>query len=255
MKKKHFFIFAFVALIVGYGQLFSAQNQSPTYNVGFLIVATGKYTIFVEPLISSARTHFCKKHKVTFFVFTDGKIPAADDIVRVEQRRLGWPYDTLLRFDMYYKHKNLFQSMDYLFACDSDALFVDAVGDEILGDRIATQHPGFVGKRGTYETRRTSTAYVAPHEGNYYFAGGFYGGKTSEFLSMMEVVLDQIKKDFDKNIIAVWHDESHLNRYFIDHRPTKILSPSYCYPESWKLPFEKRILMLDKNHKEFQTKL
>jgi hypothetical protein len=71
----------------------------------------------------------------------------------------------------------------------------------------------------------------------------------------MEVVLDQIKKDSDNGIMAVWHDESHLNRYFIDHKPTTILSPSYCYPESWKLPFHKRILMLDKNHKEFQTKL
>ena len=57
-----------------------------------------------------------------------------------------------------------------------------------------------------------------------------------------------IYTDLGKNIIAVWHDESHLNRYFVDHKPTVILSPSYCYPESWKLPYKKRLLALDKNH-------
>lgn len=238
--------------IIGGTTLKVVPQEAPSYKVGFLIVATGKYTIFVEPLITSARTHFCKRHKVTFFVFTDGVIPVADDIVRVEQNRLGWPYDTLLRFDMYYKNRELLKSMDYLFACDADARFVADVGDEILSDRVATQHPGFVGKRGSYEMRSISRAYVAPHEGNYYFAGGFYGGKTSEFLSMMEVVLDQIRDDANKNFIAVWHDESHLNRYFIDHKPTKILTPSYCYPESWNLPYPKKLLVLDKNHKEFQ---
>lgn len=248
LKKYLFLVFA---LMVGHSYITCAHDV-PAYNVGLLIVATGKYTIFVEPLINSARTHFCKQHNVTFFVFTDGIIPVADDIVRVEQNRLGWPYDTLLRFDMYYKNKELLQAMDYLFACDADARFVADVGDEILSDRVATQHPGFVGKRGSYETRSISRACVRPHEGRYYFAGGFYGGKTGEFLSMMEVVLDQIRDDATKNFIAVWHDESHLNRYFIDHKPTKILTPSYCYPESWNLPYPKKLLVLDKNHKEFQ---
>ena len=55
-----------------------------------------------------------------------------------------------------------------------------------------------------------------------------------------------------KTLLRVWHDESHLNRYFIDHKPTTILTPSYCYPESWNLPYPKKLWFFDKNRKEFR---
>ncbi len=173
-------------------------------------------------------------------------------MVKIEQHRLGWPYDTMMRFAMYYDHRDKLKEMDYLFACDADMLFVGDVGGEILGERVATQHPGFVGERGSYETKQISTACVAKHEGAHYFAGGFNGGSRGEFLKMARVITENIKKDLAKNFIAVWHDESHLNRYFIDNLPTVMLSPSYCYPESWKLPYKKRLLALDKNHKEMR---
>ena len=64
----------------------------------------------------------------------------------------------------------------------------------------------------------------------------------------MQAVYKSMAHTFKKNIIAIWHDESHINRYFIDNPPTIILSPSYCYPENLKLPYKKRLLALDKNH-------
>lgn len=218
------------------------------HNIGLLVVATGKYIQFVEPLINSANKHFCPGHQITYFIFTDGQAPKAENIVSIYQKRLGWPFDTMMRMDMYARQKELLQQMDYLFACDADMLFVDTVGNEILGDLVATQHPGYVGQRGTYETRNISTAYISPREGNMYFAGGFYGGKATHVLAMAEAITKNIKTDLEKNIVAVWHDESHLNRYFIDHKPTVILNPSYCYPESWNLPYPKKLLALDKNH-------
>lgn len=221
--------------------------------IGLVVAATGKYISFVPPLIASARKHFCANHEVTYFIFTDGQLEAADDIVVIYQKRLGWPYDTMMRFGMYDGAREQLKEMDYIFATDADMLFVDTVGDEILSDRVATQHPGFVGKRGTYETRSMSTAYIAPHEGKYYFAGGFYGGKTSEFLKMVHTCLQNIQIDLSKNFVAVWHDESHLNRYFIDNAPTKILTPSYCYVENWNLPYKKRLMALVKKHEDFRN--
>ena len=245
------------------GFLLFISHVSNAYNVGLLIVGTGKYVEFVPPLISSAKKYFCTNHDVTFFVFTDGKIDDDKQIVRIEQKRLGWPHDTLMRLSMYDKHRDKMEKMDYLFACDADMLFENVVGDEILSDRVATQHPGYVGRRGTYESRRTSTAFVNRTEGAYYFAGGFNGGSRKEFLKMASVLTENIKKDLEKNIIAIWHDESHINRYFIDNPPTKILSPSYCYPDNdshyrrgiWREPYTRRLVAIDKAHAQFQKGL
>lgn len=236
-----------------FSSLFSAEAPtSKQYNVGLCIVATGKYDVYAQRLIESARTYFCKNQKVKFFVFTNGNIEAASDVIKVPQERLGWPYDTLKRFHIYEAHQDVFKDMDYLFALDADMLFVAPVGDEILGDLVGTEHPGFVGKRGSYEKNKNSKAFVGKKEGKTYFAGGFYGGKKEEFLKLIHQTIAQIDADLKQGLIAIWHDESHLNRYFIDHPPSQVLDPSYCYPESWNIPYSKKIVALDKNHAEMR---
>lgn len=224
-------------------------------NIGLLITATGKYISFVDSLIESAEKHFCKDHKVTYYVFTDSQMISNDKVVYVYQQRLGWPYDTMMRFEIYANNSDLFAKEDYLFACDADMLFVDCIGNEILSNRVGTIHPGFYNKSRneySYETDPTSLACIFPNEGTIYFAGGFYGGSREEFHTLITILSDRIRKDLNNGIIAVWHDESHLNRYFIDFEPTLKLSPSYCYPESWKLPYTPRLIALDKNHAEIR---
>ena len=143
--------------------------------------------------------------------------------------------------------------MDYLFYCDADMSFVNDVGDEILGDLVVTTHPRMaMGLQGTFEENSVSTAFVPKEKRGNYFAGGFNGGKSEFFLKMSEHIKNNVNKDFLSNIIAVWHDESHLNKYMTENAPTVVLTPSYCYPESWNLPFEKKILALDKNHEDFR---
>lgn len=221
------------------------------YKIGLCMMATGRYDGYAQKLIESARKYFLTNHDVTYFVFTDGKVKEAPDVVQIYQKRLGWPHDTLMRFAAYGQHKTELATMDYIFATDADMLFVAPVEDKILSKRVATQHPGYVGRRGTYETNNKSTAYVASWEGKYYFAGGFYGAERNEFFRMMDYLTEKIETDLKKNFIAVWHDESHLNRYFIDHKPTVILAPTYCCPETWQMPGRK-LLALDKDHEKMR---
>jgi len=229
------------------------------HKIGIVVIATGKYDQFIPPLYKSVQKYFCTNHKVKMFVFTDGQIPEKDDIQRIKQEHMPWPHGTLQRYHIFNKHSDILEEMDYLFYCDADMRFVAPVGDEILPDKdsnglVGTEHPGFYGgRRGTYETRPDSTAYISDKEGTCYYAGGFNGGTSEAFLKMAKILKDRIDKDLFNNIIAVFHDESQMNRYFVDNVPNKVLSPSYCYPESWNLPFEKKILALDKDHNELRS--
>lgn len=225
--------------------------------VGLLVIATNKYIQFVTPLWESVKQHFLPGHEVTMFVFTNRTdfVPEPGQVA-IPQQHIAWPGPTLFRYNIFSGAKDKLQEQDYLFYCDADMRFVDTVGDEVLGDLVGTIHPGFFDKPRqafTYETRPNSLAYVKPEEGTKYFAGGFNGGKTQNFLAMCEKLAHNIGEDYKRGVIAVWHDESHMNRYFIDNPPTVQLSPAYCYPESWSIPFEKRLLALDKNHKEIRS--
>ncbi len=225
--------------------------------IGLLTIATGKYIQFIDPLWESAKKYFAPNHEVTMFVFTDSTefVPKQRQ-VKIMQRHMPWPGPTLFRYNIFNHNKHLFYDMDYLFYSDADMLFVSEVGDEILSDSVATNHPGFFNKPRqafTYETNPESKAFINSSEGTHYFAGGFNGGKKETYLKMVETLSKNIMDDSQRNIIAVWHDESHFNRYMIDNPPSLILNPSYCYPESWNIPFEKKLLALDKNHNEMRT--
>jgi len=224
--------------------------------IGLLIIATNKYTQFVQPLIESADKFLLKGQDVTYFVFTNEEINihSKRDVVKINVDHKEWPWMTLGRYKIFTNNKDELSNMDYLYYSDVDMRFVGDVGDEILSDRVATQHPGYYGKRGGPETNPDSLACVYPNEDMQYFAGGFNGGTSEEYLKMSKTISENIDIDYSKGIIAIWHDESHMNRYFIDNKPTKILNPSYCYGESMDIPFDKKLIALDKNHSEIRKK-
>jgi len=223
--------------------------------IGLLIIATNKYQRYLNPLIKSADKFFLKDYQVEYFIFTDTftDVNSCRFIhIKLTEHR-DWPWMTLGRYHIFEKNSDHLSKMDYLFYCDADMLFCDEVSSEILSQRVATQHPGYYGTRGTPETNPKSRAYVSPSEPMQYFAGGFNGGTSSIYLSMAKSISKNIDQDLENNHIAVWHDESHLNRYMIDNPPTKILDPGYCYGESLKPPFHPRLIALDKNHAELRS--
>jgi histo-blood group ABO system transferase len=221
-------------------------------NIGLLIIATNKYVSFLQNLLESADKFFLKKQNVTYFIFTDKEdmsfLNTKRNFVITKINHKPWPLMTLHRYKFFKNIKDSLSKMDYLYYCDVDMRFVDYVDDEILSERVSTQHPYRYGTRGTPETNPKSLACVYPHENMEYFAGGFNGGSSYEFLKMSESISNNIDIDYSNGIIAVWHDESHMNRYFIDNPPTKILDPGYCYGETMNISFHKKLLALDKNH-------
>lgn len=224
--------------------------------IGLLIIATNKYSQFIQPLISSADKFFLKNHNVTYFVFTNQElnIDTERNIERVETEHREWPWMTLGRYKIFTNNSELLSNMDYIYYCDADMRFENEVGDEVLSELVATQHHGYYMMRGTPETNSNSLACVYPYEEMQYFAGGFNGGTSESYLKMAKKLSKNIEMDFDNGIIAVWHDESHLNRYLIDNNPTKILNPSYCFYEHVSdSRFERKLVALQKNHEEIRN--
>lgn len=59
--------------------------------------------------------------------------------------------------------------------------------------------------------------------------GGFNGGLSEEYLNLCEELNKNIHDDLENNVIALWHDESQINRYIIN-RKYRILPCKYGYP-------------------------
>jgi histo-blood group ABO system transferase len=224
--------------------------------IGLLIIATNKYSQFIQPLISTADKYFLPSEEVTYYIFTNQDIDIQTDrkYVKVETEHREWPWMTLGRYKIFSNSSEILKEMDYLYYCDADMRFESLVGQEILSDLVATQHHGYYMQRGTPETNPLSLACVYPYENMQYFAGGFNGGKSENYLKMAKQLSENIDTDYSKDIIAIWHDESHLNRYVIDNKPTKILNPSYCfYEQSVDARFERKLVALQKDHEEIRN--
>lgn len=239
-------------------------------NIGLLLIATNKYDTYIGPLLESANQYFLKGHVVTYFIFTDTSRDLTKEyifeptreynIVQFYKEHEPWPLPTLNRYHTFISQEEILRKQDYLFYADIDMLFLDDIEDEVLSDRVATIHPGFPLGATSVESNEKSTAYIPHGTNEYYFAGGFNGGTSSEFLKMSTTIANNIDIDALGNIIAIWHDESHINRYLLDNEPTKILHPGYCYPDpesefpqyEWLESQPKKLMALAKNHKEMR---
>lgn len=173
------------------------------------------------------------------------------EIVRLPGRA-GWPYGSASRYGVALEHRHLLTGQ-YVFQIDADMRILAPVGEEILADGLTvTVHPGFpLGSdpgRFPYERNPNSTAYVAAGAGTTYHPGCFVGGRAAEFWQLAEHLDRMIETDHANGTDAVWYEESHLNKYLIDHPPAKVLDERYC---SWGVRDGAIIAHLDKTAEEF----
>ena len=251
-------------------------------SIGFLVVATNKYTAFVPPLAESLRQFFLPGFDRTLHLFTNMPLPASAGTRVHPIAHEPWPMPTLKRYHFFDSVQDELAKHAYLYYLDADMRVVAPIGEEILpasdgNGLVAVEHPGFIEQNmprtpvdrllcrlrlphrtrrgrplGTYETNPASTAAVPADYPGIYFCGGMNGGTSRAFLAMAREIRRRVDTDIQHGITAVWHDESHLNRYLIEH-PPQVMPASYCYPESWNLPLEKKILALDKDHAAMRT--
>ena len=213
--------------------------------IGFVTYATGPYNAFVRDLWVSIQEHAFTRHDVHLFVFTDDteSYDGQKNVHTLLQKRVGWPFDSLGRHFLFLEHIDWFSSVDYIFSVDSDAVVVGTLDETMLGERVACLNAWYFGLQRdeyTYETRLTpagtplSKGYIGASEGQCYFAGGMFGGTVRGFREILEGTVRLARSDLNAcpPRVALWHDESYLNRVFLDVPPTVVLAPNYMYPEA-----------------------
>ena len=211
-----------------------------------LYIALGRYVVFWKEFFESCEEMLlsCDKH---YFIWTDcppkeleyGNRP---NVTVIPYEKRGWPYDSLMRFEMFLGKKEEILACDYAFFFNANMQFYNPVDlaeitpREWNGGLVARRHPGVLWfdvsnpDNHRYERRPESTAYIPFGKGKYYVSGAFNGGTSEEYIKMCEVLAKNVQKDLDNNIIACVDDESHLNAYYADH-DFLLLSVVYGYPE------------------------
>ena len=154
----------------------------------------------------------------------------------------SWPFTTLMRFKMINKASEKLKKYSHVIYIDGDMCANFPVSEEnfFCHDKplFGVKHDAYVNKQGEFEFDKSSTAAVNENDDlSDYCAGTFWGGKTDYFLELIKELERRIDIDLSKNIIAKWHDESQVNKYFIERKHmVHILDPSYIYPEFKPIP-------------------
>lgn len=248
------------------------QNE-PNYKLlGLVTIATNKYVEYWKQLLISIFESQETRSNLEVHLFTDqvseierwiseSAIPVTVKICRIPDYR--WPEATLKRFDIISQHKDLLTN-DYLFYLDADMIVSKNLNLELQPYLVENQmnfvpHPGYVlgdgilkkllvlgrpkklaiflrnfGSLGDWETNPKSSAYVQKKNRKIYLHGAFWGGSRDKFFEFIDFSKSAIQQDEANGVIARWHDESHLNKYFSEFSGN-ILPSKF----SWYKPYKR----------------
>ncbi|XP_060107466.1 histo-blood group ABO system transferase 1-like isoform X1 [Heteronotia binoei] len=222
--------------------ILNEQFKQRNTTVGLTVFAIKKYVVFLQKFLETAETYFMAGHRVKYYVFTDRPeavpditVKAGREIVPLKVQNFPrWQEISMRRMEMinHYSQQRFIHEVDFLVCVDVDMRFGDHVGVEILSEVFGTIHPGFYAserKVFTYERRPISEAFIPQDEGDFYYAGGFFGGTVAEVYKLTKKCHEAIIADKRKWVEAIWQEESHLNKYFVYNKPTKLLSPEYLW--------------------------
>jgi len=229
-----------------------------------IFIGTAKYKEFFDGYYEGIIKNFLTNTSKTIFAFTDNPqdpIFAKPNVITKKIEHLQWPFITLYRFKFMRSICDELLKFDNIFFIDADLWAVETITENDLPldkELIGVQHPGFINKIGTFETDTRSHANIFDgyYDVNSYRQGCFWGGKSEEVVKMIQQLDSLVDDDLKKGIVAVWHDESHMNKYFLLH-PNKVhtVNAGFAQPQHGydhiRQNFPTKFVHLHKEQKEF----
>lgn len=198
--------------------------------IAILYICTGKYEVFWDSFYKECNSLFYLGIDKHFFVFTDSEriLQLGQDNVTVYyQKKTGWPYDTLLRFQWFMSIQDRLREYDFCYYFNANSTFEHEVNETVIpfptedSPMVLWCHPNSFddefGESSNPERNPQSTAYIPEGTKCRCYGGGFFGGRSEAFITMCQELRDNIQQDLAKGIIAIWHDQSHLIKYGTCH--------------------------------------
>lgn len=180
---------------------------------------------------------------VTYYVFTDTpeKVPdiklgplRSIKVIKVK-RHSRWQDISMMRMKTIADviESDIRHHCTHVFCFDVDQVFTGRFGSEALGDSVALLHAHYYHlpeRLFTYDRNPKSKAYM--ESGDFYYHAAVFGGSWNSVKALTESCYHSIMEDKENNVEALWHDESHLNKYMWLQKPSRVLSPEYCWDTS-----------------------
>ncbi|NXK00316.1 BGAT1 transferase, partial [Corythaixoides concolor] len=224
--------------------ILNAQYKQKNLVTGVVTFALKTYWFFIEGFMSSANKYFLAGHQVNFYLFTDNPehvshlqmAPENQLFVIPVWNHSQWQDISISHMGIISRYiRSQFQyEVDYLYSIDINVQLFEHIGVEIIDTLVGTISSWQYTTRReskSYETRIESQAAIPKGEGDFYYTSGFYGGSVAEVYKLTRACFKGVMKDRENGIEARWHDESHLNRYLLYYKPTRLLSPEYYWDE------------------------
>ena len=141
-----------------------------------------------------------------------------------------------------------FKDYDFVLMTDADNVFQRGTCEDLLGTRVALQHPqywdsranGAGGPRPQCEGKEEKDSRACfKHAQDIgamfpYYSAHIFGGTAPEFQRLVKTLLAQTEDDNSRHVVATVHDESHLNHYLTlpNNWATVLLSRAFKWPNS-----------------------
>lgn len=223
--------------------------------IAFLTIATNKYSSFVKNLYDSLQKY---KNNINIELICFSNNITNSQFQTVPITHVPFPLISMMRYHYYSSQSSLLSYYDYLYHIDCDMEIMSNLDDAFIGDNVCVIHPSYYSNNLSnlsfpYDRNPNSQAYVPQGVGNRYYQNCFQGGSSKNFLTMCDVLQKRTEHDLRNNYIALWHDESYMNRYMVENPPTIELPPTYAQPEGWQSYGETKILHRSKNHNDIRS--
>lgn len=231
---------------------------------GIVIIATKNYKLFLNRLINSLEKFFNPSGGKKYFLITDEKLDWFDKYPSIDWTYIEHeptPLIAVKKYEYISKILNKLKEFDYVMYIDSDMELINFISEDKFDIKdkkyFSVCHPLAFKDQNfwTVEKNKLSKAYIGDRNGATYVQSCLWGTKGEHVEYMVTTMKNNTNEDLKNGIIAIWHDESYLNKFFVDHKDEIfILNYGFAHPENWNMPckFDKLIIHRHKNVNLYQ---